>query len=163
MLRVYGPATASTLAERTDQAVANVSHHLRVLGASNFIEEAPELAKDKRERWWRLVSSSLRWSSSDFADDPAGAVISETVQSLGFEQHIGVARAWFAADKAEWEGWSDGAFSADKWLQMTPQELRQLSDEIGELFRKWGNREVPDDGQQRESVMVFAYGMPAKP
>ncbi len=34
LLKVDGPAMASTLAERTGQAVGNISHHLRVLGAS---------------------------------------------------------------------------------------------------------------------------------
>ncbi|WP_344937626.1 ArsR/SmtB family transcription factor, partial [Sphaerisporangium flaviroseum] len=66
VLKVYGPSTASMLADRTGQAVANVSHHLRVLGASELIEEAPELARDRRERWWRLVSAGVRWTTADF-------------------------------------------------------------------------------------------------
>ena len=71
VLKVNGPATASMLATATDQAVGNVSHHLGVLASSGLIEEAPELARDRRERWWRLVSTALRWSTAQFADDAA--------------------------------------------------------------------------------------------
>src|SRR5689334_24399850 len=55
----------SSLAERTDQHVGNVSHHIRALAEVGLVEEAPELAKDRRERWWRLVARSLRWRSEE--------------------------------------------------------------------------------------------------
>jgi DNA-binding MarR family transcriptional regulator len=57
LLRVHGPSTASAIAERTGQAVGNVSHHLKVLAVGDLIEKAPELAKDRRERWWRAWST----------------------------------------------------------------------------------------------------------
>ena len=68
-LKVDGPSTASMLAARTGQAVGNASHHLKVLAEAGLVEEAPELAKDRRERWWRLVSSGTRWSRAEFGDD----------------------------------------------------------------------------------------------
>ena len=45
---------------------------MRALAEVGLAEEAPELAKDRRERWWRLVASSLRWSGEALSDDPAG-------------------------------------------------------------------------------------------
>src|SRR5918998_5171440 len=71
VLRVHGPPTASMLAERTDQNVGNVSHHIRALADVGLVEEAPELAKDRRERWWRFVAPSLPPSSGDFTRGPA--------------------------------------------------------------------------------------------
>src|SRR3954452_8097984 len=68
VLGVEGPATASQLAERTEQLVGNVSHHLKMLAKAGLIEEAVDLAKDRRERWWRSVPMSLSWSVSDMAD-----------------------------------------------------------------------------------------------
>ena len=53
VLRVDGPQTASLLAEHTGEAVGNVSHHVRVLQRAGLVEAAPELARDRRERWWR--------------------------------------------------------------------------------------------------------------
>jgi DNA-binding transcriptional ArsR family regulator len=63
-LRAEGPATAGVLAARTDQAVGSVSHHLRTLGACGLIEEAPELARDRRERWWRPTPGGAQFATS---------------------------------------------------------------------------------------------------
>jgi DNA-binding transcriptional ArsR family regulator len=65
-LAVDGPSTASALAQRTGQAVGSASHHLKVLAETGLVVEAPELARDRRERWWRLVAPSTRWSRAEF-------------------------------------------------------------------------------------------------
>lgn len=163
ILIVEGPATASMLAEHTGQAVANISHHLRVLGSCTLIEEAPELARDRRERWWRVVSASVRWSSRDFAGDPASAAVAAAAESLNLDFHANTVRAWYAAPEAEQEVWGDSAFSMDKWLRLTPDELAELSRELSAVFQRWAGREIPDDGQRRETVFVFAHGVPARP
>ncbi|WP_246002029.1 ArsR/SmtB family transcription factor [Allorhizocola rhizosphaerae] len=161
VLRVYGPSTVSTLAERTGQAVGNVSHHLKVLGASDLIEEAPELAHNRRERWYRLVSSGLRWSSRDFQGDPASAALADTIQAMNLDQHVSLARNWLAKPEEEKGEWGDVTFVSDKWIRLTPQELGQIGEEIAALLSRWSDR--PDDGQEREPVLVFAYGMPGQP
>src|SRR4051812_10049095 len=120
VLKVNGPATASMLSTATDQAVGNISHHLGVLASSGLIEEAPELARDRRERWWRLVSAALRWSTVRFADDAAATAVAEAAQSLNLDHHVQHVRAWFAADEATRAPWDDSAFSTDKWLRLTP-------------------------------------------
>lgn len=163
VLKVHGPATASTIAGRTDQSVANVSHHLRVLHRSGLIEQAPELARDHRERWWRLVSAGLRWSSNDFAEDPATAAIVQAAASLNLDHHANLVRAWLAAAHDDRARWADAAFSTDKWLHLTPDELGELSTEVIALFDRWADREVPGDGQQRDPVFLFTYGVPGKP
>lgn len=48
-----GPATVGMLALRTDEAVGSVSHHLRSLADAGLVHVAPELARNRRERWWR--------------------------------------------------------------------------------------------------------------
>src|ERR1022692_673414 len=58
LLKLDGPSTASVLAQRTGQAVGNISHPLHALAAADLIEEVPELARDRRERWWRRTLSS---------------------------------------------------------------------------------------------------------
>ncbi|NUR52781.1 MAG: helix-turn-helix transcriptional regulator [Hamadaea sp.] len=164
LLRAYGPATASTLAERTGEAIGNVSHHLRVLGTAGLLEEAPELARDKRERWWRRSSPNLGWSQGDFAADPAAATVSAAVQTMLLDRHAGAAREWLAAEHpAEDAEWVDAAFIADRWMLLTPAELAQVGQEIIEVLLRWGMREVPDDGHHRDPVLVFSYGVPAQP
>src|ERR1700760_2669893 len=81
-LALDGPATASALAQATDQAVGNISHHLKVLAGAGLIAEAPELARDRRERWWRPTSRSFSWSSDDFMGDPAEEAVAAAAPSL---------------------------------------------------------------------------------
>jgi len=163
VLKVFGPGTVTSLAERTGERVPNVSHHLKVLAAAELVAEAPELARDRRERWWRLVSPVLRWSSEDFQDEPAGAAIAQAALSLTLDRHVGAVRAWYAADEERRHRWADAGFSTDKWLHLSPDELAELSGQVIALFDRWATRVVPEDGVQRDPVFVFTYGVPAQP
>lgn len=162
VLKVYGPATASALADRTDQAVANISHHLKVLGAAGLIVEAPELAKDRRERWWRLAAPTIRWVTGDFDDDPARQAVADAAVSLNLDRQVSLVRAWYAV-REERPAWNGAAFSAGKWLHLTPAELGELEQQILAVLDRWEQRNLPDDGQTREPVFVFAHGVPAQP
>ena len=87
-LKVDGPSTASALSRRTGQAVGSVSHHLKVLSDVGLVEEVPELARDRRERWWRLVSQGLRWSWSDLVDDPVALEAGAAAESMEFRRQV---------------------------------------------------------------------------
>ena len=162
VLRVDGPTTASRLAERIGVAVGSVSHHMKVLAGVGFVREVPELAKDRRERWWTLVEEGWQWSRSEMADGPAKEAITVAAESLGLSRQTGLARDWL--DRAdERPGWEQAAFATQFWLRLSQDELSELADEVNGLLRRWRRREVPDDGADRESVFVFARGFPAQP
>lgn len=165
VLRVYGPSTATAVAERTGQTPANISHHMRVMSKAGLVEEAPELAQTRRERWWRLVPTGLQWSEVDFAEGGgAGAVVAEAALSLNLEHHLNLVRSWHAtAAEAQARRWEDTPFAIDKWLTLTPNELAELSAEMIDLLDRWAIRSVPDDGLHREPVFVFSYAVPAQP
>jgi DNA-binding transcriptional ArsR family regulator len=163
LLALDGPSTASTLAQQTDQAVANVSHHLRTLAAVDLIEEVPELARDRRERWWRRTSGRLSWASDDFAGDEAAEVVVRAAESLNLDYQVSRVREWAAAPEAEQEAWPDGPFSTDTWMRLTNDELAELSRELTAVMLRWSDRPPPDDGAERRPVFVFARGVPGKP
>jgi DNA-binding transcriptional ArsR family regulator len=165
VLRVHGPATASVLAERTAQAVGNISHHMRILAEAGLAEEAPELARDRRERWWRRVPGSITWSV-EHTDEPADAAaeaVGRAAESLNLEHQFALARRWLDVTGEENDRWPEGPFSTDAWLRVTPAELRQFGDELMALVFRWADREIPDDGQERFPVFAFARGVPAEP
>jgi DNA-binding transcriptional ArsR family regulator len=163
LLKVDGPAMASTLADRTGQAVGNISHHLRVLGTAGLIEEAPELARDRRERWWRRTAGSLSWSARDFAGDDAAETIVRAVLSLNLDSELAALRAWDTAPESEKQRWPSGPFSVDSWMRLDDAELAELSAELLAVIRRWGDRAIPDDGRERAPVLVFAHGVPGQP
>lgn len=164
VLKVDGPATVGTLARRTGEAVGSVSHHLGVLGDCGLVEIAPELARDRRERWWRVVSPGVRWSSSELAErDPASVEVARAAESLNLERQIAHVRAWFAAHDEAGRPWQDASFSTDHWLRLSAGELHELAEEMIALLMRWSSREVPDDGVERRPVFVFARGNPSEP
>ena len=161
LLKVDGPATASMLADRTGQAVGNVSHHLRVLAQAGLIEEAPELARDRRERWWRRIASTLSFSSADFGDDVTAETVARAAQSINLDYQLAQLRAWDqAGDK---DAWPSGPFSLDSWMRVDDAELAEFNSELVALVRRWADRELPDDGRERSTVFVFAHGVPGAP
>ncbi|WP_410600139.1 ArsR/SmtB family transcription factor [Amycolatopsis sp. lyj-90] len=159
VLRLDGPCTASVLAERTGQAVGNVSHHLKVLAASDLVEEAPELARDRRERWWRRVGYAVSWSPSDFPDDPVAAA----AESLALERQVSMARQWFAERETYPEEWHRAAFATDSWMKLSVAEMAEIEGRIQALLREYSDREQPDDGQERRPVFFATRAVPARP
>lgn len=161
-LSVDGPSTASGLAKRTGQAVGSVSHHLKVLAEAGLVVEAPELARDRRERWWRLVATATRWSRAEFATDAGAVTAALAAESLTLQRQFERAQDWLANSESAGD-WDDAAFATQIWLDLTPGELRELSAELVALIRRWRQRSEPDDGLERETVFVFARGFPAQP
>jgi DNA-binding transcriptional ArsR family regulator len=161
-LSVDGPSTASALAKRTGQAVGSVSHHLKVLAEAGLVVEAPELARDRRERWWRLVAPATRWSRAEFATDAGAVTAALAAESLTLQRQFERAQEWLA--NAESAGdWDDAAFATQTWLTLTPDELRELSAELIALTRRWRQRAGSTDGLERETIFLFARGFPAQP
>ncbi|MGW0804100.1 helix-turn-helix domain-containing protein [Nonomuraea sp. NPDC002799] len=163
LLKLNGPATASMLAQHTGEAVGNVSHHLRTLAGAGLIAEAPELAKDRRERWWQRTSQTLCWSSADFMADAAGEAIARALESLNLDRQTGHVRRWADQPQSEQERWQRGPFSTETWLTVTDEELAEFAAEITGVMNRWSEREIPEDGQERATVFTFARGVPAQP
>ena len=162
VLRVHGPQTVSLLAERTGSAVGNVSHHVRVLADAGLLVEAPELARDRRERWWGLVSRGLRWVEADFDTDPAGAATAAAATQLGLQRQLELTRAWLEAapDEPQWRG---AAVSTDAWLSLTAEELHALGEEVGEVLARWREHVQAHEREGRRPVFVYARAFHAEP
>ena len=161
-LKVDGPSTASMLATRTGQAVGSASHHLKVLAQARLVEEAPELARDRRERWWRLSSPGTRWSRAEFADDPQAVSAALAAENLALVRQFERAREWLDNQEAAGD-WLDAAFAMQHWLRLSQDELRELNRELLDVLQRWSQRPTPDDGAEREPVLMYARAFPAQP
>ena len=111
-----------------------------MLAEAGLVEEVPELAKDRRERWWRLVSTGFRWSRAEFADDPSAVAAALSAESIRLRQQFERARDWLDNYEAAGE-WDDAAFATQYWLTLTPDELRELSEELLSLLQRWQQRD----------------------
>jgi DNA-binding transcriptional ArsR family regulator len=163
LLSALGPSTATRLAEHVDQAVGLLSYHVRVLADHGYVEEAPELATDGRERWWRVVPGGISWSTADFLDDPARRAVAATAERQLLGRQLDRLQT-FTDEQDSWgRDWVDAAIGTDAIFRMTPEELREFGTEIQAVVARWAGREVPDDEQPRETVFHFMHTFPFRP
>ena len=67
-----GTARAADIAEDLGLAANSVSYHLRILARGGVIREAPEAARDKRDRVWKISQPSFDSSPRGAAQDTSG-------------------------------------------------------------------------------------------
>jgi DNA-binding transcriptional ArsR family regulator len=163
LLSAYGPATVGTLARDADQRVGSVSHHLKMLARAGLIEEAPELARDRRESWWRMVRASWTWSAADFDDDPAGRVVAETAERDQLRGCFENVQSWYDQRQEYDHDWREAAFTSTSRLNLTVDELAELGRQLTQLMQEFAESVDTSDGQDRQSVSAFSYAVPFAP
>lgn len=166
VLGLDGPATASLLADRTGQLVGNVSHHLKVLARAGLVVEDPELARDRRERWWRAANTSISWSIADVLGDPAGEALLAAAEQQNLAHQVGRLQHWLGTREAADPALVAAAVAVDGWVEVTPEELTELGRELQALLERYraGRRPEPEPGEApRERAFVFAHAFPAQP
>lgn len=140
LLRLDGPATVGVLAERLGEAPGSVSYHLQTLAKHGFVEEAPELARDRRERWWRAAHDYTSWNPLAFRDDPATrAGLDEFRRQVLDGYHRELLDA-LAAEPALDTDWVEASESADAAAHLTAPELAELSAELAAVRDRWFRR-----------------------
>ena len=162
LLGVDGPATVSQLAARTDQLVGNVSHHLKMLAKAGLVEEAADLAKDRRERWWRSVPMSLSWSVADLAGT-GDELVAQAAEQQNLSHHVDKLHQWFERRPEYSRDWVQAAYGMEHWLRLTPDELVELSENVGDLVGEFHRSIDREDGQDRKHVFFFVHAVPANP
>lgn len=156
LLRTDGPATVSSLAAAVDQAVPLVSYHLRQLAEHGFIEQAPELAKDRRETWWKSSHEFTSWSMTDFLDTPERLDAVGLLQREILRAHMGRIEAFFE-DAQNWDKeWVDATEMSDLRLTLTPAELKSMIAELWEILHRWRERE-PSPGAGPAELILYAF------
>jgi DNA-binding transcriptional ArsR family regulator len=165
LLALVGPATVGMLAKRLGGADPGlVSYHLRELRRRGFIEDVPELARDRRERWWRLVPGQVGWNTRDFST-PEGRTIASTIKAQMVADDFERLRR-FEQGREHWPApWQDAAVSSTSFFQLTPAELSQLSDELHEVLARWARhgreaRAAGADDDERRPVLLFLHAFP---
>ncbi|WP_020016269.1 winged helix-turn-helix domain-containing protein [Promicromonospora sukumoe] len=151
-LNVREHARAADLARTLDIPANSISFHLRVLAKHHFIEEAPELARDKRDRVWRPVVEQFvvdrNLAGAENAIDP----------------YLRWLRAMFLRDReapgarADFhEGMASGAF-------FTRDEAEEMTAEVFAVMEKWwdktgaAKRADPDDPERKFYQVLYAVG-----
>jgi len=169
-LNLNGPSTVGALAAGLGQQVGSISHHMKTLERSGFVEPAPELARDRRQSVWRGVPRRVSWSLTEFADSPTELLLATVAQRANLQHHADKVTQWFGDSEEYDDAWVDASFSTDIWATATAAELTDLAERVQELYMTWAEEvheqteaESEEERALRTPVFVFTHGNPARP
>jgi DNA-binding transcriptional ArsR family regulator len=160
-LRRDGPGTASTLAAALGTTPSLASYHLRQLGAYGFVEEAPELAGNGRERWWRAVHAMTSFADAEFLDTPERlAALSALETELFRGQHDQLVE--YLRDAPSWgPAWVDAADHSDYFLDLDAAGLGELTGELSAVIERYRHHPPAPRGPT-EHVVVILHAFPRR-
>lgn len=90
-------ARATDLAAQLGVAANKLSYHLRTLADAGMIQEAPQYARDNRDRVWQAAGESYRIGSPEDPVDPAEEYsLNAYLSQMELDQHAALSRvlAW---------------------------------------------------------------------
>jgi DNA-binding transcriptional ArsR family regulator len=143
-LRVRGPQSVGMLCEIVDEAPGSVSYHLSKLAEFGFVEEAPERARDRRERWWRAAHQRTAWEPLEALDDPERRAATDALRRAILRRYLENLEGYLEAEAALPPPWVRAAASSDTFLHLTSDELAELKDELESLAVRWEARSDPN-------------------
>ena len=152
-LSASGPLRAADVAADLGIPANQASFHLRQLAKYGVIVPAPEAARDKRDRVWKLSSQrGFRLDVQDIEKQPGGRA----------------AMSVFRQNKAAWahrlvdEVWSlkrtKNTFNAivDQSMKLTRDEAAEFMGEVDEVLARWADK---TRGRSRDRRTYVFYAM----
>ncbi|MGO2004819.1 MULTISPECIES: ArsR/SmtB family transcription factor [Micrococcaceae] len=153
-------ARAADLAQQLGVAANTLSFHLRTLADAGFVQEAPEFARDRRDRVWKAAVQSFRVGSPETPIGPEDeAPLTAYLDQLTMDQQEMVAKvtAWapgFATGR-EPEAKADLSLGT---LRLTPAEADELFTEVcAVLDRARSLHHVPAASDEADGVRAWDY------
>ncbi|AXK44673.1 winged helix-turn-helix domain-containing protein [Brachybacterium saurashtrense] len=170
-----GTARAADLAADLDMPANSVSYHLRTLARGGVITEAPEAARDKRDRVWKLAQSNFQHAPAATPTGQAVGVDHEYLEASGATTLSAIEwiRSAWAAEIAqrtahfpETEERQAFARLISAPLRLSPGQARELFetvaakiDEFVSLNRDESGADLPGDpdseGDAQDLQMLF--------
>ena len=151
-LAASGPVRAADVARELGIPANQASFHLRQLAKYGLVEEAPEEARDRRDRVWRATSSEgYTVNLSELVQAPGGKAAVEVFRSSKLAWMHRVVERAFVMSKEE----GRGVFAtSDHALKLTDDEAHQLRQEIDDLVDAWSKRTRGRDPDRRTYLLM---------
>ena len=133
-----GPVRAADVAQDLGIPANQASFHLRQLAKYGLIEEAPEEARDKRDRVWRPTApQGFSVNLSQLADAPGGRTAVEVFRNSKMAALHEVVDRAFAMGRED----GSGVFAvSDHAIRLTDEEAHELRGEIDAVLEAWADR-----------------------
>jgi DNA-binding transcriptional ArsR family regulator len=151
-LSASGPVRAADVARELGIPANQASFHLRQLAKYGLVEEAPEEARDRRDRVWRATAAEgYSVNLSELAEAPGGKAAVEVFRSSKLAWMHGVVDRAFTMSREE----GRGVFAtSDHALKLPDEEAHALRQEIDDLIDSWAARTRGRDSHRRTYLLL---------
>ena len=133
-LSAGGPQRAADMAKRLGVPANQASFHLRQLAKYGLVVEAPEEARDGRDRVWRAVHEpGFNVNLNALAEAPGGkAAVTVFLREAASAAHDAVERGYFA-ERSE----DTMVMVGESAVRLTKDDARTLAGELNDLVESW--------------------------
>ena len=136
-----GRATTAEAARELDVSHGLASHHLRQLAKYGFVEQVA--GKDHRERPWRLVATSYRWT--EHPSTPEGTAAADILGQVLAERALGDFLDW-QQRRRDWPAaWQEHTGLGQSTVYLTQAELAELGAAMDALLLRYAEERPLDD------------------
>jgi len=142
-LIVGGPLTATEVGERIGESPTTCSFHLRQLARYGFVEEAG--GGKGRARPWRVTTVGISIAAGD---DPEAELASGVLMRLVRERQLGRYQTWLETKASYPRRWREAAEDSEYLFYLTPEELKQLNEELFALLMPRARERLTDPSQR---------------
>jgi DNA-binding transcriptional ArsR family regulator len=160
LLRRYGPATATELAQRLDTESGSTSYHLRILARHGFVAEAPagpEGRRHPRERRWAAAHKTTGWSNTQLGATDAGREAAAMMRRRQVEVLIGDVERFETEQDQLTPAWVEAAGIGDLQVRLTEPSLTQLWDRFYAHLDELRARDSADADAAIVSIVVAGF------
>ena len=157
ILRRFGPATATTLAQRLGINTGATSYHLRQLAAYGLIVE-DEAQGNGRDRWWKAAHQRTYLRSGDFRSGETAAYLTAIA-----EVHAANLRLAAQEEPSLSDEWRDAGTMSDYWLLLTPDQTSAMLEELYEVvgrYRTQDDAAEPPESARRVTLQLETFRTP---
>ena len=158
LLRVEGPATATTLAQRLGLNTGATSYHLRQLAQHGFIADDPERG-NARDRWWRASHSATQARPADAQTEEERDTFDALLQAIAVVYANNLQRALEQRRTLPTQ-WVDAGTFSDWILLLTPARAAELKDALRAVLEGFAEAEEGTPDALPFMVNVNAYVQP---
>lgn len=138
-------ARAADLAADLGLPANTVSYHLRILARGGAIEEAPEHRRDKRDRVWRSVRSTLQGNDPKVEDpDYIEASFTMALSALDWVKEAWLAEAGTALGSGDSPRTFNSLINTD--TRLSESQARECWSELEAVIRKYEKLNRSDSG-----------------
>jgi DNA-binding transcriptional ArsR family regulator len=151
LVRRDGPLTVAEASARLGLATSIVSSHLWQLADAGLID------RDAADRW----STEARGIYFEISDEPAAQRAARDLSNTMLVKYASLPSDWVRQVEPQLDvTWARAAGLFNTRVELTPDELRRLQEDLERLLEPFTNRPESDRPADASPVRITAYFMP---